>query len=104
MPVPLSSIVLGVVLVVCVAVAYRYRGQFTTVLLLANEVTGSTTLSVAVLGVAGVAGLCLVGWCLLPFFLAWAYFDFRRRLGAAPPGVGADSPPLPPPSQPPAPS
>lgn len=100
-------IVLGVLLIGCLAIGYRYRGQFTTILLLTNEVTGSTPLSVAALGVAALAGLCLVGWCLLPLFLAWAYFDFRRRLGVALPGPCADAPPPPPPpppSQPPAPS
>ncbi|MBL9129188.1 MAG: hypothetical protein JNL97_16180 [Verrucomicrobiales bacterium] len=74
-------LVVGVVLVGVLLLAYRYKGQIVTVLDLVNDETGSTSLSVAALALAASILAGLAGWFLLPFFLAWAYLDLRRRLG-----------------------
>lgn len=73
-------LILGVLLLGCLLLAYRYKGQIVTVLDLANEATGSTTLSIAALGLAALLAACLAGWLLLPFLITWAYLDLRRRL------------------------
>jgi hypothetical protein len=100
---PVGLVVLGVLLVGCLVLGYRYRGQFTTILLLANELTGSSALSVALLGAGALAAVCLAGWLLLPWFLAWAYLDLRRRLPAPLPDRPCDAARSSGPSPPPAP-
>lgn len=74
-------LVLGLGLIALLLVGYRYKGQIITVIDLANEVTGSTKLSVVALALTGFVGACLAGWLVFPFFAAWAYLDFRRRPG-----------------------
>lgn len=80
----LGWLFLGLVLLAIVLVGYRYKGQIVTVIDLTNEVTGSTSLSVAALGLAAFVGACLVGWLVLPYFAAWAYLDHRCRSGPSP--------------------
>ncbi len=86
---PVGLVVAGVVVIGILALAWRYQGQWITLLDLANEATGSTALSLLALGLALFAAACAAGWLLLPFLLAWAYLDLRRRLGPA--GVEARS-------------
>lgn len=74
----------GTLLVAILLLAYRYSGHLTTLLLLANEATGSTTLSLAALGLMLLGAVCLAGWLLLPFLLAWVYWDLRRHLRSSP--------------------
>ena len=54
---PVGLAVLGVLLIVGLVLGYRYRGQFTTILPLANEVTGSSALSMAALGAGALAAV-----------------------------------------------
>lgn len=79
----LGWIVLGLVMLAVGVVGYRYKGQILTVIDLANEITGSTTLSLAAMALTGFVGLCVVGWLVLPLLAAWAYLDLCRRLGTA---------------------
>lgn len=101
--------IVGVFLLGCVWLAYRYKGQFITVLDLTTEVTGSSALSLAALVLAAFAALSVAGWLLLPFLLVWACLGLRRRLGSPPPcQILASAPrsdpvtPSTPPSAPPA--
>lgn len=73
--------IVGFLLVAFVVLAYRYKGQVITVYDLANEATGSSTLTVAALALGGVAAVCLLGWLMLPFLFLCAWLDLRRRLG-----------------------
>ena len=99
-------VLLGIVLFGLLLFAYRTQGQILTILDLANEVTGSMALSVAALVLAALGAGCLAGWLLLPFLLAWAYLDLRRRLGGSRPcpfpvATPVPSPAVAPPSSPP---
>jgi len=61
--------------------AYRYKGYLITFWNLINDAIGNPTLSAVALALAALGALCAAGWLLLPFFLTWAYWDLRRRLG-----------------------
>ncbi len=71
-----GTLIAGVLLL-----AYRYKGQIVTVFDLVNDATGNTALSVIALASAAWILFGLASWLLLPFFLAWAYLDLRRRFG-----------------------
>ena len=71
--------VVAVLLLGLAAAGYRYRGQVITVVDLANEVTGSTSLSVAGLALAAFVAVSVVAWLLVPFLLLGAGLDLRRR-------------------------
>lgn len=74
-----ALVLLGILLA-----AYRYQGQLVTLLDLANDATGSTTLSLTALALILLVVAGLAAWFLLPFLLAWAYLDLRRRLRPTP--------------------
>lgn len=85
------GLLFAVLLVIGVVVlTYRYRGQATSLLLLANNLTGSTGLSIVAFAVVALLALGVVGWFMLPFLLMWAYLDLRRRLGRSPVGPQGD--------------
>lgn len=71
--------VVGLLVIGLAVAGIMYRGHVLTALNLADEVTGSRTLTLIGVAASLILGGSLLAWLLFPIFVFWAYFDFRRH-------------------------